>query len=97
MANLVCIGNNHICPAVSGTVPHVGGPVTGPGAPTVKLGGLAIAVDGDICVCCGPADSITPASCSTTVFAEGKAVAMSDKKTAHGGSFVVVDMSVVVK
>ena len=27
----------HACPMVTGTVPHVGGPIVGPGAPTVMI------------------------------------------------------------
>jgi uncharacterized Zn-binding protein involved in type VI secretion len=32
-------------------VPHVGGPIAGPGAPTVLIGGLPAAKVGDIAVC----------------------------------------------
>jgi hypothetical protein len=27
----------HVCPMVTGVVPHVGGPIVGPGAPTVLV------------------------------------------------------------
>jgi hypothetical protein len=33
-------GDMHICPLVSGVVPHVGGPVMPPGVPTVLIGGM---------------------------------------------------------
>lgn len=37
------IGSMHVCPMISGTVPHVGGPVTGPGAPNVLINGQPVA------------------------------------------------------
>ena len=47
----------HTCPmqtpAWPSPIPHVGGPVVGPGAPTVLIGGLPAAVMGDSCVCVG--------------------------------------------
>ncbi|NEK70265.1 MAG: type VI secretion protein, partial [Xanthomonas perforans] len=33
----------HVCPMVTGVVPHVGGPIVSPGAPTVLIGGLPAA------------------------------------------------------
>lgn len=65
-------------------VPHVGGPVTGPGIPTVLIGGLPAAVLGDMCVCVGPPDSI--AKGSGTVLIGGKPAARQGDTTAHGGS-----------
>ena len=35
------VGDMHTCPMVTGVVPHVGGPITGPGSPTVLIGGHA--------------------------------------------------------
>ena len=37
----------HICPMVTGTVPHVGGPVMPPGEPTVLIEGMPAARLGD--------------------------------------------------
>ncbi|MES2345965.1 MAG: type VI secretion protein, partial [Pseudomonadota bacterium] len=34
----------HVCPMADGPVPHVGGPVIGPGVPTVLIGKLPAAV-----------------------------------------------------
>ncbi len=48
----------HTCPATTGPVPHVGGPITGPGNPTVLIGNLPAARMGDMCVCVGPPSSI---------------------------------------
>jgi uncharacterized Zn-binding protein involved in type VI secretion len=77
----------HVCPMVTGTVPHVGGPISGPGAPTVLIGGIPAAVVGDMCVCVGPPDSI--AMGSATVLITNKPAARLGDPTAHGGSIVV--------
>ena len=39
----------HVCPMVTGVVPHVGGPIAAPGAPKVLIGGLPAARLGDTC------------------------------------------------
>ena len=39
----------HVCPMLTVLVPHVGGPIAGPGAPTVLIGGLPAARMGDPC------------------------------------------------
>jgi len=64
-------------------IPHVGGPITGPGCPTVLIGGQPAAVIGDICVCTGPPDSIIMGS--TTVLIGGKPAARMGDQTVHGG------------
>ena len=76
----------HTCPMVTGVVPHVGGPITGPGAPTVLIGNLPAAVIGDMCVCVGPPDTI--AKGSATVLIGGKPAARMGDTTAHGGAIV---------
>ena len=77
----------HICPMVTGTVPHVGGPVLPPGAPTVLIGGMPAACLGDMCVCTGPPDSIIKGS--ATVLIGGKPAARMGYSTAHGGTIVI--------
>jgi uncharacterized Zn-binding protein involved in type VI secretion len=77
----------HVCPMVTVLVPHVGGPVTGPGAPTVLIGGMPASVVGDLCVCVGPPDTI--AMGSTTVLIGGKPAARMGDPTAHGGTIVM--------
>ena len=37
------ITDMHVCPMVTGIVPHVGGPILPPGAVTVLIGGLPAA------------------------------------------------------
>lgn len=75
----------HICPAVSGHVPHIGGPVI-VGSPTVLIGGLPAARLGDKMVCCGPPDTIVKGS--ATVLINGKPAARMGDAAAHGGKIV---------
>lgn len=80
----------HTCPMVTPGVPpipHVGGPIVGPGAPTVLIGNLPAAVLGDSLVCVGPPDSIVKGS--ATVMICGRPAARMGDTTAHGGSIVL--------
>ena len=80
----------HVCPMVTPglpPIPHVGGPITGPGAPTVLIGSMPAATVGDICVCVGPPSTIIMGS--TTVLIGGKPAARMGDPTAHGGTIVV--------
>ncbi|WP_223233311.1 PAAR domain-containing protein [Chitinophaga sp. CF418] len=77
----------HVCPMVTGVVPHVGGPVSGPGVPTVLIGGMPAATVGDMLVCTGPPDVIVKGS--ATVMIGGKPAARMGDTTAHGGSIVL--------
>lgn len=80
----------HICPMVTPAIPpipHVGGPIVGPGVPTVLIGKLPAAVVGDRCVCVGQSDSIVKGS--ATVMICGKPAARMGDTTAHGGSIVI--------
>lgn len=77
----------HVCPMVTPglpPVPHVGGPVLGPGVPTVMIGKLPAAVVGDQCLCVGPPDAIVMGS--MTVMIGGKPAARLGDPCAHGGS-----------
>jgi uncharacterized Zn-binding protein involved in type VI secretion len=79
----------HFCPMCSpGTppIPHVGGPIVGPGAATVVIGGLPAAKVGDLAVCVGPPDSIVAGS--STVFVNGAPAARIGDACAHGGKVV---------
>lgn len=77
----------HTCPMVTGVVPHVGGPITGPCLPNVLIGGLPAAVVGDMLVCVGPPDVIVKGS--VTVLIGGKPAARQGDLTAHGGVIIV--------
>ncbi len=71
----------------TGLVPHVGGPIMGPGAPTVLIGGMPAAVMGDMVTCAGPPDTIVLGS--ATVMIGGKPAARMGDLTAHGGTLVL--------
>lgn len=79
----------HACPATAGfpPVPHRGGPITGPGVPTVLIGSLPAAVVGDTAVCVGPVDAIVQGS--MTVRISGRAAARVGDAMAHGGKIVL--------
>ena len=80
------VGDFHTCPMVTGTVPHVGGPVLPPGGATVMIGGMPAARVGDMLTCTGPPDSIV--SGSGTVMIGGMPAARMGDSTAHGGVIV---------
>ncbi|MBV6441928.1 MAG: hypothetical protein EPGJADBJ_03621 [Saprospiraceae bacterium] len=84
----------HVCPMVTGTVPHVGGPVMPPGAPTVMIGGMPAARVGDMVTCTGPPDSIIKGS--GTVMIGGMPAARMGDTTAHGGSIILGCMTVMI-
>lgn len=80
------VGDMHTCPMLTGTVPHVGGPVMPPGCPTVLIGGQPAARVGDMLTCSGPPDTI--AAGSATVKIGGMSAARLGDSTAHGGVIV---------
>jgi uncharacterized Zn-binding protein involved in type VI secretion len=91
------ITDMHTCPMQTPGVPpipHVGGPVIGPGVPTVLIGTLPAAVVGDSCVCVGPPDSIVKGS--ATVLIGGKPAARMGDTTAHGGVIVLGCATVII-
>jgi uncharacterized Zn-binding protein involved in type VI secretion len=51
------LGDMHVCPMVTGVVPHVGGPIS-LGSATVLIGGQPAARMGDLVVCTGPPDTV---------------------------------------
>ena len=84
------IGDMHVCPMQTpGTppIPHVGGPVIGPGVATVLIGKVPASVMGDSCTCVGPPDSIVKGS--TTVLISKKPAARMGDSTSHGGTITV--------
>lgn len=88
------VGDMHVCPMVTGLVPHVGGPILPPGGIPVLIGGLPAARVGDMCVCVGPPDVI--ALGSFTVLIGGMPAARLGSMTAHGGSVVMGCPTVLV-
>ena len=88
------ISDMHVCPMVTGVVPHVGGPILPPATPTVLIGGLPAATVGDMCVCVGPPDSIVAGS--ATVLIGGKPAARLGDSTAHGGTIMLGCFTVMI-
>ena len=84
----------HVCPMTTGPVPHVGGPISGPGTPTVLIAGLPAAVLGDMAVCVGPPDSIIKGS--ATVMIGGKPAARMGDSCAHGGTIMLGAPTVMI-
>ena len=80
------IGDMHVCPMVTGIIPHVGGPIA-LGCFTVLAGKIPQARVSDICVCVGPPDVI--ALGSFTVLVQSLPAARIGDLTAHGGAIVV--------
>lgn len=80
----------HTCPmqtpAFPLPVPHVCGPIVGPGVPNVLIGNMPAAVVGDMCTCVGPPDTI--AKGSSSVMINGRPAARVGDSTAHGGTIV---------
>ena len=77
----------HTCPQFTGPVPHVGGPVSGPGCPTVLIGGLPAARATDMAVCVGPPDTLVPGS--PTVLIGGMPASRMGDSTGHGGVIIL--------
>ena len=88
------ITDMHVCPMVTGIVPHVGGPILPPGAVTVLIGGLPAARVGDMATCVGPPDVIVLGS--FTVFTMKMPQARIGDMTAHGGNIVLGCFTVLV-
>jgi uncharacterized Zn-binding protein involved in type VI secretion len=84
----------HVCPMTTGPVPHVGGPIIGPGCSTVLIGGMPAAVVGDMATCTGPPDSIVVGS--ATVLIGGMPAARMGDSTAHGGSIILGCFTVLI-
>ena len=79
------ITDMHTCPMVTGTVPHVGGPVV-LGSPNVITGSLPQARVGDMLTCVGPPDFVAKGSMG--VYVNGIPAARLGDQTAHGGVIV---------
>lgn len=81
------VGDMHVCPMVTGTVPHVGGPAIPPGCTTVLIANMPALRVGDQLTCTGPPDTVVKGS--GTVMIGGSPAARMGDSCAHGGSIVV--------
>ncbi|MCA8884267.1 MAG: PAAR domain-containing protein [Rhodobacteraceae bacterium] len=90
------ISDFQVCPMVTGLVPHVGGPLVGPGAAAVLVNGLPAArgAGSDHAVCCGPSASVMTGS--STVMIEGKPAARVGDTTSHGGTILTGSPNVII-
>jgi len=87
------ITSAHVCPMVTGMVPHVGGPVT-QGSPDVMTGGQPAARVGDQATCTGPPDFICVGA--SMVLINGRMAARLTSNTVHGGLIVMGDPMVLI-
>ncbi|MEM9549659.1 MAG: PAAR domain-containing protein [Pseudomonadota bacterium] len=88
------ITDTHVCGLVTGVVPHVGGPIVSPAAPTVLIGKLPAAGMGSVAICVGPPDSVVKGS--ATVLVSKKPLARMGDTCAHGGTIVMGCPTVLV-
>jgi len=88
------ISDMHVCPMVTGIVPHVGGPILPPGGITVLIGGLPAARATDMAVCVGPPDLIAMGS-PTVLIGKMPAARLGDP-TGHGGTIVLGCFTVLI-
>jgi len=88
------VSDMHVCPMVTGVVPHVGGPVLPGSNVTVLIGGLPAARMADMATCVGPPDVI--AKGCFTVLIKGMPAARMGDSTAHGGSIVLGCFTVLI-
>lgn len=84
----------HTCPMVTGIVPHVGGPILPPGAPTVLIDFLPAARVTDLLTCVGPPDTIVKGSAG--VFINFLPAARMGDLTAHGGVIILGAPNVLI-
>lgn len=79
------LSDMHVCPAVTGVVPHVGG-IIAMGMPTVLIGGLPAARLGDPTLCVGPPGAVLMGA--PTVLIGGQPAARMGDPCGHGGAIV---------
>ncbi len=85
------VGDLHICPLETPgpvPIPHVGGPILGPGVPTVLIGGLPAAVVDNEALCIAPEPDMLEQG-SLTVWIGGLPAARMGDATLHGGEIVM--------
>jgi uncharacterized Zn-binding protein involved in type VI secretion len=88
------LSDMHVCPMVTGVVPHVGGPILPPCCPTVVIGFLPAARVSDLLTCVGPPDMI--AMGSTSVMIGFLPAARMGDMTIHGGVIVLGEFTVII-
>ena len=94
MPSAARVTDMHTCPMVSALVPHVGGPITGPGTGSVLIESMPAARVGDMATCTGPPDTIAQGSGSVMI--GGMPAARMGDATAHGGTIVAGAATVMI-
>lgn len=84
----------HVCPLLTGPVPHVGGPVLQTGCMTVLFNKLPAAQVGSLVTCVGPPDAVAMGS-TTVLVGKLPAVRMLDP-TVHGGQIIIGAPTVLI-
>ena len=84
----------HACPMVTGTVPHVGGPILPPCSINVLIGNLPAARATDLCTCVGPPAMIVKGSAGVMI--NNLPAARIGDPTAHGGTIVLGFPTVII-
>ena len=88
------ITDMHVCPMVTGVVPHVGGPCL-PGANVkVLMGGMPAVRMADMVTCAGPPDAIVGGA--PKVLVSGMPVARMGDSTVHGGAITLGHVKIVL-
>ena len=83
----------HVCPMVTGIIPHVGGAIV-LGCFTVLTSGQPQARVGDMAVCVGPPNTI--AMGAFTVLVGGQPAARATDLGAHGGTVIGMMPTVLI-
>jgi uncharacterized Zn-binding protein involved in type VI secretion len=84
----------HVCPMVTGIVPHVGGPILPPGAPTVLIDFLPAATVTSMATCVGPPDMIVMGSLGVMI--NYLQAARLGDPTMHGGVIVLGSFTCII-
>ncbi|WP_339948157.1 PAAR domain-containing protein [uncultured Albimonas sp.] len=87
------VGDMHVCPMVTGVIPHVGGPVVVP-VPTVMIGKMPAATATALAVCVGPPHPVVMGSAKVLV--GKKPQARLGDACAYGGALVAGCFTVMV-
>ncbi|MEM1385073.1 MAG: PAAR domain-containing protein [Pseudomonadota bacterium] len=87
------VGDMHVCPMVTGVVPHVGGPIVTP-FPTVLVAKMPAARMTAVATCVGPPDLVVKGS--TTLLVGALPQARLTDSCAHGGTIVAGAPTVLV-
>ena len=77
----------HVCPMVTVLVPHVGGPITAPGNPTVITMSMVQSKVTDIATCVGPPDMVVMGAVTVTTLS--MPCTRLTSQCAHGGMVVL--------